>query len=392
MKNHKHNKVNSYQLSSYLLGLVLCLLVLFTGVKNFSNISQSLMSFQKDGFEKTAILMNLSYTENFYMKYPLINLNGWVSKVTGRTYINKVVKLNNGQLTEVVDRTKVTDQATRTIDFYEKLEDLGISFLYIQAPHKISKYDPQLPVGIEDYSNDNADRYLELVNKGGVPTLDLREEIQLENLDHYSLFFHTDHHWTPQAAFWAFGELMTYADENWNITVDSMYTDIASYTQEFYPDQVLGSAGKRVGIYFGGVDDFTLLYPSFDCNMSLSIPSKNVYRGGSFEEAILDRSQLEKVDYYELTPYDTYIGGEYPLVQHHNQNAPIQEKILVLKDSFVRPVQAYLSTCFQDVDVLDLRYYDSMSVMEYIEKTKPDRVIMMYNPYMLLEEKAYVFE
>ena len=381
-----------HRAGNYFFAVAFCIVVLYIGAKNLPNISQSLGNFQKDGFEKTAILMNLSYTEDFYIKYPLINLNGLVSKITGRTYINKIVKLNNGQLTEVVDQVEVTDQANHTIAFYEKLEEMGIPFLYVQAPHKISKYDPQLPVGIVDYSNDNTDRYLEIITKGGVPVLDLREQIQAENLDHYSLFFHTDHHWTPEAAFWAFSEVMNYADKNWGIQVDPMYTDINSYTKEVYKDQALGSAGKRVGIYFGGVDDFTLIYPSFDCTMSVSIPSKNIYRGGTFEEAIFDRSQLEIVNYYELTPYDTYIGGEYALVQHHNQKAPIQEKILVLKDSFVRPVQAYLATCFQDVDVLDLRYYDSMSVMDYIEKTNPDRVIIMYNPYMLLEGSAYVFE
>lgn len=47
------------------------------------------------------------------------------------------------------------------------------SFSHVQTPNKINKYDNQLPAGVEDYANENADRLTEALTTDGYSVLDL---------------------------------------------------------------------------------------------------------------------------------------------------------------------------------------------------------------------------
>lgn len=341
--------------------------------------------------EKTIVELNSAYNDGFYGKYAFINVNGLVHRLLNQRSMNDVVKLDNGYLTEVVPSVDVSAQTAETIRLYEGLAGQGVDFLYVQTPYKISKYASCLPVGVEDSSNSNADALLAGLTGAGVPALDLREWFYEEGIDQYSLFFKTDHHWTPEAAFTAFTQIIKTMEADWGITVDSFYTDPEHYETRTYEDWFLGSRGKRVGLYYGGVDDISVLYPSFETQMSLNVPSEEIFRSGSFQEVIFDYANIEEKDYFEKNPYHVYIGDEYPFVRHSNPSAPCEKKLLIVKDSFVLPVQAYLSLCFTQVDVIDLRLYEEKSLYEYIEETGPDMVLVMYNPYMLLEENGFSF-
>ena len=106
---------------------------------------------------------------------------------------------------------------------------------------------------------------------------------------------------------------------------------------------------------------------------------------------MLDYSNLEEKDLFGKNPYHVYIGDQYPVVTMRNPEAPVDKKILLLKDSFALPVQSFLSECFTQIDALDLRLYTEQSVYEYVQDFQPDIVIVMYNPFMLTTESVYEF-
>lgn len=39
--------------------------------------------------------------------------------------------------------------------------------IYAVTPYTVDKYDPQLPAGVQDYGNDNLDRFAGMLRKGG---------------------------------------------------------------------------------------------------------------------------------------------------------------------------------------------------------------------------------
>ena len=98
-----------------------------------------------------------------------------------------VVKLDNGQLTFLSDRLSEADAAacaSNLVGFAEFAEELGADFLYVQTPNKINKYDNQLPEGLEDFANSNADGLTEALREANVPVLDLRDRILELSLIH----------------------------------------------------------------------------------------------------------------------------------------------------------------------------------------------------------------
>ena len=71
-------------------------------------------------------------------------------------------------------------------------------------------------------------------------------------------------------------------------------------------------------------------------------------------------------------------------VRHENGGAPVKRRLMVIGDSFVRPLQAMLSTVFSDILVLDQRRFaEGESVVKFVEDFKPDVVMQMNNPSAL---------
>jgi len=232
---------------------------------------------------------------------------------------------------------------------------------------------------------------LEEIIAKGVETIDLREEILAEKLEYSSLFFRTDHHWTSETAFWAYTKIIAYMNNNYQFGIDERYLDIENYTIKTYEDWFLGSQGKRTGIYYAGVDDISLIYPKFHTQMSLSIPNENNYRTGSFYETIFFMDHINEKNYFELSPYSVYTDGDNSLVIIKNEEAPCDKKVLIVKDSFALPLLSFVSLCFQDVDVIDLRIYKQKALIEYIDESNPDIVIFMYNPTAYLKIQMFSF-
>lgn len=335
--------------------------------------------------------LNTEFPTNFSGKYSFVNMNSLVQRLLGRNTMNGIVKLKNGYLTTLMPYVDTTKQQIYTKNFSDKLAEEGIEFLYVQAPYLISKYDSQLPVGVEDYANENADSYIKGLENQGVNILDLRQVFYDRGLNHYDLFFKTDHHWKPEGAFYGFQEVVGRMEEILDIEVDKSLLDEDNYEKVFYEKWFMGSNAKRTGYFFAGVDDITLIFPDFSTEITVEIPSEGILRKGEFKESVLDYSNISEKDYFGKNPYHVYIGDEYPLVKMRNERAPIPKKILLIKDSFALPVQAFLSECFAETDAIDLRLYGEETVWEYVEKNRPDIVVVLYNPYMLLTESVYKF-
>ena len=169
--------------------------------------------------------------------------------------------------------------------------------------------------------------------------------------------------------------------------IDMEYAQWEMWERHEKEDWFLGSWGKRVGQFFGGTDPLIWYTPQFETSMSCSIPKHGELHCGDFSAANIRTQYIEQRDLFGYNPYCVYIGGDYPLVQHRNLEAPSELRLLILKDSFTLPLQSYFSTVFQEVDVIDPRYFTECSIAEYAEWTRPDIVLFMINPSSLGGDK-----
>lgn len=337
---------------------------------------------QETSFSQFVEEVQEAYTsDNWKGKSLFININGLFARITGQRVCNDVVLMENGMLTEPLEKLDMKPQAQSVTDFSEELKNLGVPFLYVQAPYKEDAEDALLPAGVESFANENTDELLELLAENDVTTLDLRPYLNgtVELLE--KNYFVTDHHWNYDGAFVAFQKISGRVAELFpERTINLAYTEKLNWKSSSLENWFLGSRGKRVGAWFAGTDDFTWYVPAFETKMSCAVPKYRSLYKGDFSKANLREKYVTEKDYFGYNAYCLYIGGDYPLVQHRNLSAGSDLKVLLIKDSYSLPVQAYLSTMFQELDVLDPRHFTECSVAEYVNRTRPDLVLMLLNP------------
>lgn len=339
------------------------------------------------------------YNDGLPYKEYFLDLNGGFQRLLGMRCVNDRYRLDNGQLTYIIPETEVAWKAENIADFQKNLEQMDIPFVYIITPFKIDPEDKQLPYGVEDYSNENADAFLAVLAENNVPYLDLRVLEKEQNLDHYAMYYVTDHHWTEEMGFWAYQQIVNYlAQVDESFAVDPVLTDPDSYTYTVYPEIFLGSAGRRVGRLYAGLDDLTLIEPKFDTVFQLEAPETQMVRQGSYSETIIFPEILTTGSDYDVSRYDVYCGGDRALTYFTNfsreENCTVQsqpKRLLMLKDSYSSVVAPFLALSYDEVCLLDLREY-RQDVVEFAREYQPDLVMILYNPGALEDSNTMMFD
>ena len=372
------NKIRNYAYIAVFLVIIIGL-----GFLSYRKLTKFYINQEKDYNEWTPDLGSKFETDiasTFFNKFGFVNLNGAVCNALNQPCMNGVVKLNNGYLLTTLPYSSdevLRTYADSTIRFDEYLKNRGTVLVYANTPYTSSKYDPQLPIGINDYGNDNCDRFLQMLKDAGVDTIDFRETMHDDGIDQYSMMYKTDHHWTTKAGLYAYGVLEDYVVGKTGCDVDERISDIQNYTVTTYKKWHLGSRGQRTGIYYAGIDDFDLIIPNFDTSIQNGAGTV-----GNMQDVMINMEPLANKDYTSRYTYDSVLGGS--LGHFTNLDCKNDIKVLLITDSFGKAVAPYLAMGFAQIDYV----YDadvSGVTPEFIESIDPDVVIMMYYPEFLLE-------
>ena len=325
-------------------------------------------------------------TDGFVWQQQCIEISALVNRLY-RTDITRsaeiLVRLKNGYITPPHQEIDTTLHAENVRSFAAFLEDEQIPLMYVESLFKVDRSDND-PLLYDDYSNRNADRLIEQLraDAGSMTIMDLRETVEQEGLNHYALFFRTDTHWLPSTGLWAAERIAGQINEIWGFDLDTTLLREENYRSIYYPDQWLGSSGRNVGLSYTGPEDFTLLVPDFSTDLTYTSEAAGIQASGSFEEALIDWSRLENRDYYGNSCYAAYMSGRQPLARITNNMADNELRILLLTDSFGTTVAPFLALTVEEIDFLDPRLF-SGSLEEYIRQSRPDAVVMMYNPEVI---------
>ena len=366
------------------LGLLFVFLIIIFGVSllNYDNVANALKSsiisfvesgqFESENFEET-------YNDDFYERIKWVDFNSLIVRAMDQKITNGVIKGENGKLNFLWSTEYKFDENTekakvgKAIQILKYAQDKGADTLYVQRPWAIS----DLPYGYTFEYNKQYDFWCDQIAKNGIPTLDFRETIE-DKIDFYT----TDHHWTVKSSFYGAKNIIDTLSElyGYNFSNKDMYFDLENYYSKEYPDSFLGAEGVRAGQFFAGKDDFEVYYPKFETDFSFKqFADHEMYFEieGPFEKVFIDWDKLEDPNYnnkYYSLSYNAY--NENIVI---NNLADNNDKVLLIADSYARPMLAFMSLCFKEVRFLDPqegRYNDSY--VEYIDEYDPDIVIMMF--------------
>lgn len=334
----------------------------------------------------------------------LIQLYGGYQAAVGRTVVedaqteNAVARLPGGALTFAASGDpSPSAQAASLKRLQHALDDRDISLLYLQSPSKISG-GADLPVGVEDSSNRNADALLAALDRVGVDYLDFRQVLRDAGGVWTGWFYATDHHWNQEGAFTAFqalcGKLADYDQavsvsrgaKRRPIVIDQKWTRRETYEITTLPSFFLGSQGKRVGSLYAGKDDFALWVPKLPT--LLRYDATNPVSYGNAEETVLFPQRLEETDPFAANPYTYYAGGDYAVSRIKNYYNPQGPRVLLLRDSFACAMTPYLAYVSSELITVDPRYF-SGDLLSYIDWTQPDVVLVMYSSGLTRGEEGF---
>lgn len=325
--------------------------------------------------------------DGFPRKKQFVNLNGGVCRALGRRLCNGVYRSPDGMLLVECKVSGSASNATNTIAFAKWLDVRGIPYLYIQAPAKIDMAGSMLPSCFIHRGDEASDVFLSMLGEASVNTLDLRKRFTATPQSVKQYFYRTDHHWNNDAAFEALCAIAprVAALAGCDPEVVEPFLRRERWERKVVHRCFIGSQTRRTGTLFGGLDDVIVYSPRFRTKMTLQVPSKDILLSGDFRSTVMYRAgevrpNKARADAYSLVY--TGVGGSYRMARHVNPDAPIRRKLLLVGDSFARPVEGLLSILFTDVMALDQRcFVAGETVVGHVKSFKPDCVVQLNNPF-----------
>lgn len=368
---------------------------------SFTEIKKSISLDLNDKKDIRTLISNVEsiIDERAYGKYVGIEAYGYMQRLLGKNEENdfEVIKDRSGSLhfSYFGNGAKDTSSLVEKMEFYKNsLTNKETKLLYVATPDKVLPGITQFESGLPNhYANETLDGFLEGLTKAGIDSIDYRKTITNSGIDTAELFFRTDHHWTIQTAFWAYKELVNELSSDYGMNVPNLdfYTELKNYNVVTYEDSFIGSLGRKTGVPYSGIDDFSLIYPKFDTDYTFTatLGDSVIRTEGIFEESLLNLACLRYNDTkygLEGDRYSTYVYGTQGTVHIKNNKIADGPKILLVKDSFMAPVAAFLSTVCSDVYLVDPRYYED-NIVDYTNSIKDlDYVLVSFTPQNLTEE------
>ena len=347
------------------------------------------------GEDITVAAIDSAITENLYGRMQFIETYGFIQVLLDKRESNdfSYIKDEDGYLHYASfyreEDTRLFEYALRVKRLQDYVEQNGTRVLFVVPPgkynEKYTEFRTGMPVNDPSYIVDEMMFYL---NRMGVETLDMREKMPNEEIPYGEMFFKTDHHWTIPAAFNATQILTEKFKESFDedLDPDGFYMDIANYEIVTYHAGMLGSMGRKTGVNFSEVEDFTALWPKFSGQFTRESMMDAGYREeqeGNFAEVLMSTNVLtRKSDIYSDSQYSLYLDGLRIYEKIVNEERPDGCSIFFVRDSYFSPVMAFLAPMCGEIDAIwSLEESDELDIETYLKENTFDYVIVEIYPY-----------
>ena len=336
------------------------------------NISARISSFDSTLNEKLWKKNELGYFNSSF-QYAL----GKKVITTGST---KMLTLPTGDLYDLPVYEDLSGMTDEIIAFAGTLD---VPFLFVYE-HPTT-YEGNRPTGGYeelDCGDRLSDEVTGAIAAAGIDMIDSRDV--LNGLPVSEITLRTDQHWTTRAAL-----IMTGAIAR-NMGIDDSLFDLEKFETKTYENKFLGKCGQKVGVQNVKPDDLTVFWPAYDTYITRETMNngRETRAEGSFREAAIKWNRLEG-DGVSKVAYMAY--GLTENFEHYHNDSGADMTVLLFKDSYSSPIGAFLSLAVKDVYMVDMRKSDEKAEY-YVEKYRPDYVVMAYCRQMLCDDAYDLME
>ena len=285
---------------------------------------------------------------------------------------------------ETVDTEQIASQAESMAKQHGRLKDevesYGGSYFYMAVPCQYVCYENNYPSYLNNRSEFTDAELSALTNymeKYGVSMIDMLPIFEggmsddggpKKMLDYSSA---VDNHYGLMGAYTAYKTLID------RINSETDY-------QLFYPQEGEVAFSEVQTPYLGSRQRKLLGLAPWDEHLLKGtfreeIPFTRTDNGVPAEASVYSEAAFENGS----VTYSLYMGGDIPETVIET-NRPELPSILIYGDSFTNAVEALAYYSFDEMRSVDLRYYDQMSISQYIQEYKPDIVVCIRDYESLL--------
>lgn len=323
--------------------------------------NRPLAQFPKFTFER---LIDGTFTTQFetYVTDQFIGKTFWTG-VKAKSEQAVLKKENNGvyfgKEHRLFEKPKdIPAQLAKNIDtinqFQHNNEDFPITF--VLAATSIDIYPEHLPLYAKKGMHT---AILEVVTRELTKEIHLIDPLKrLQAEKKQPIYFKTDHHWTAFGAFYTYEQIA----HAMNFTAHSL--------SDFHIEQV---SDTFYGTFYAKGNDLSIPPDTIDI---FKPKNEYIYKVEADQNiaftGLYDEQYLDKRDQYAY-----FLGGNHAktIVKSNVNNG---KKLLLIKDSYAHAIAPFLANHFEEIHMLDLRYYNA-SITQYIETHGLTEGLILYN-------------
>ena len=247
--------------------------------------------------------------------------------------------------------------------FRQKNSNLRMNALIVPNAAYIMK--DYLPLGapVRDQGEDM--NYIKKQLSGGIGLIDITETLR-KHVDE-GIYYKTDHHWTSRGAAYGFNAAAK------QLEIEGLVSDYKIHT---VATDFSGTLASRSG-YHKVKDTVEVYQPENVEYQYLVSDSDNEEK----RPTIYDRKALEGKDKYQV-----FFGGNHAMVDIVTTNDN-QRRLLVFKDSYANSFVPFLIPYYNEIIMIDARYYHE-NVNMLIENKGITDVLFLYNMDTFLNDNS----
>ena len=182
------------------------------------------------------------------------------------------------------------------------------------------------------------------------------------------IYYRTDHHWKTLSAYYTFE---AWAGEK-GLAGDSAF----SFRPVTVTDSFEGTIASRLGIV-GRADSIERFDPEIPFDYYLIYNQSDDIRNTIYQDSFLERKDK----------YAYFYGGNFGLIQAKMPEHETGRKLLVIKDSYAHCFVPFTYALFDQVDMLDTRYYNA-SISALIGQENYTDILFLFNAAGFAEETS----
>lgn len=200
-----------------------------------------------------------------------------------------------------------------------------------------------------------------------IKIIDLTNPLK-EHSDEY-IYYRTDHHWTTNGAYYGYKEYMEQMGQQ---ALSKDQFSLNKVSSNFY-----GTSYRKANFYQGDPDDIYTYIPNKPIDYNI------VYNNEVHSKELYDEEFLDKTDQYSY-----FLGGDKALINIET-SIKNDKTIAVIKDSFANSLIPFLAGHYNNIVVVDTRYYNG-SISELMKEIESDEILLLYNIQNFANEKSFL--